>query len=170
MVRVTDKFNMVLNRWELTSQRNALLDGITLPRAAATAARKPEYFEPLVQTLYLEQVCKSRRSIAPEGRGQMTGAAKVLRGIILRHALYPYLRQTCPKLSDSIANFGRWQWFHEVYGMTETGRLAAALPHDSDEAPDTPSKGICPRSEEPSRFASKVNLIKLRTMVARCKR
>ena len=73
------------------------------------------------------------------------------------------------KLSDSIANFGRWHWFHEVYGVTETGRLAAALPHDSDEDPDAPSKGIGPSSEEPSRFASKVKLTKLCTMVAQGK-
>ena len=61
----------------------------------------------------------------------------------------------------------RWQWFHEVYGMTEIGHPAAALPNDSYEDPDTPSKGICPSSEDPSMFASKVKLIKLCTMVAK---
>ena len=49
--------------------------------------------------------------------------------------------------------------------MTEMGRLVAALPNDSDEDPDTRSKGICPSLEDMSRFASKVKLIKLCTMV-----
>ena len=54
--------------------------------------------------------------------------------------------------------------------MTETGRPgAAALPNDSDEDPDTPSKGICPSSADPSRFASKVKMIKLFTTVAKGK-
>ena len=52
-------------RWEVTFQRNALLDGITMLRAAATAATKPEDFESLVQTLYWEQVCKFRKAMAP---------------------------------------------------------------------------------------------------------
>ena len=51
--------------------------------------------------------------------------------------------------------------------MTEIGRLAAALPNESDEELDTPSKGICPSSEDPSRFASKVSLTKLCTMAAK---
>ena len=56
---------------------------------------------------------------------------------------------------------------HEVYGMAEIGRLAAAMPDDSNEDPDTLSKGICPSSEDPSRFASKAKLIKSCTMVAK---
>ena len=34
-----------------------------------------------------------RGSIAAKGRGHMTDAANVMRGIILRQALYAYLRQ-----------------------------------------------------------------------------
>ena len=49
------------------------------------------------------------------------------------------------------------------------GRLAAALLNDSDEDPDTPSKGVRPSSEDLSRFASSVKLIKLCTMVATIK-
>ena len=62
----------------------------------------------------------------------------------------------------------KWQRFHEVYGVMEIGRIAAPLPHDTREDPGTPSKGICPSSEDPIRFASKVKLIKLCTMVAKC--
>ncbi len=47
----------------------------------------------------------------------MTDATNVLRSITLRQALYACFRQTLPKLSDSIANFGLWEWFHDVYGM-----------------------------------------------------
>ena len=94
--------------WELTCQRNALLDGITLFRVAATAATEPEEFEPLVHTLNWEQVCKFRRSIAPKGRGHMTDTTNVMRGAILRQALYAYLRQISPNHSGSIANFRRW--------------------------------------------------------------
>eukprot|EP00974_Lingulodinium_polyedra_P041796 4013985-Lingulodinium_polyedra.AAC.1 len=35
--KINDKCKQVLNRWELTFQRNALLDGIASFRAAATA-------------------------------------------------------------------------------------------------------------------------------------
>ena len=104
--KLTDKRNAVLSTSELIFKRNALLDGITLLRAAATAATKPEEFESFVQTtLNWEQVCKLRRSIAPNGRGHMAA----------RHHTQPSI--TCileadfPKLSDSIANFGRWEWF-----------------------------------------------------------
>ena len=97
----------------------------------------------------------------------MVDTTNVMRGIILRQAFYAYLKQIFPKLSDSIANLGRWQWFHEVYGTTGKRQLDASLTHDSDEDPDTPSKGICPSSEDPSRFASKVKLTKLCTMVAK---
>ena len=96
----------------------------------------------------------------PHGRGHMTTATNVMRGMLLRQSLYAYLKHIFSKLSDSIANFGRWEWFHDVYGTSEAGRLAAALPNDSDEDPDTPSEGICPSSEEPSRVASKAKLIK----------
>ena len=94
---------------ELTFQRNALLDGITKLRAAATAATKPEEFELLVQTLYWRQVREPRRSIALEGRGHRTDATNVMRGIIRRQALYAYLRQLFPDLSDFIAKFWRWE-------------------------------------------------------------
>ena len=57
--KLVDTFKTVLNMWELTFHRNALLDGITLLRAAATAATNPEEFEPCVQTWYSEQVCNS---------------------------------------------------------------------------------------------------------------
>ena len=96
-------------------------------------------------------------------------AVNMMRGIILCQAFYAHLRQIFPKLSDSIANLGRWQWFQEFYGMTETGQLTAALPNCSDEDPDTPSKGICPSLAKPSRFASKVRLFKLCTMAAKGK-
>ena len=42
--------------------------------------------------------------------------------------------------------------------MTETGKL---------EDPETPGKGLCPSSRDPSRFASKEKLVKLCTMVAK---
>jgi hypothetical protein len=59
---------------------DALLDDITLIRAAATAAAatKPKNIESLVQTLYWEQVCKLRRSIAPKERGHMTDATNAI--------------------------------------------------------------------------------------------
>ena len=76
-----------------------------------------EQIESLVQTWYCEQVRKLRISIAPKGRGHMTDATSVMRGIVLRQAFYAHLWQTLPKLSDSIANSGLWEWFHEVYGM-----------------------------------------------------
>eukprot|EP00974_Lingulodinium_polyedra_P029548 2846857-Lingulodinium_polyedra.AAC.1 len=64
-----------------------------------------------------------------------------MRGILLRHALYQYLRQIVPKLSDAIDTFGKWQWYQHEYGVTETGNLTTELQNDSDEDPDTPSKG-----------------------------
>ena len=66
-----------------------------------------------------------------------------------------------------IKNFGTWKWFQDEYNMTETGRLEGALPNDSDEDPETPGKGLCPSSRDPSRFASKEKLVKLCTMVAK---
>ena len=77
------------------------------------------------------------------------------------------LEADLPQLSDSMANFGRWQWFHEVYGMTETGRLAATLPNHSGDDPDAPSKGACPSSERSEPVASDAKWIKLRTMLAK---
>eukprot|EP00974_Lingulodinium_polyedra_P002661 249879-Lingulodinium_polyedra.AAC.1 len=82
-----------------------------------------------------------------------------MRGILLRQSCYAYLRQIFPKLTDSIQNFGTWQWFREEYGMSETGQLAAAtLPHDSDEDPDAPGKGVCSSPKDRSGFASKEKL------------
>ena len=167
--KINDKSKQLLSRWELAFQRNTLLDGITLLRAAATASGNAEEFELIVQMLYFEQVCKLRRSIAPKGRGHMTDATNAMRGIILRQALYAYLRQIFPKLADSISQFGSWKWFHEEYGMSETGQLKQELPNDSDDDPDTPGKGMCPSSEDPSRFASKAKLTKLCHLVAKGK-
>ena len=80
-----------------------------------------------MQTLCWQQARKLRRSIAPKGRGHMTDATNVMPIIVLRQVLYAYLNQIFPKLSDSIANFDRREWLHEVYGMTETGRLNGSL-------------------------------------------
>ena len=96
----------------------------------------------------------------------MTDATNVMRGILLRQALYAYLRHIFPKLADSISQFGHWKWFSEEYGMSETGRLKTDLPNNSTKDPDSPGNGIHPSSEDPSRFASKAKLTKLCTMVA----
>ena len=166
--KINDSCKKILGRWELAFQRNCLLDGITLLRAAAAACQTPEEFQILVQTLFWEQTCKLRRSIAPKGRGHATDATNAMRGILLRQALYAYCRQIFPKLADSIATLGTWEWFQAEYGMTETGHLPQALPNDSDEDPDTPGKGVCPSpSKDPSRFASKDKLTKFCTMVAK---
>ena len=117
--------------------------------------------------LYFEQACKLRRHIAPKGRGHATDATNVMRGILLRQHLYAYLKQIFPKLAESIENFGTWKWFQDEYNITETGKLEGALPNDSDEDPETPGKGLCPSSRDPSRFASKEKLVKLCTMVAK---
>ena len=165
--KINDKCKQVLNRWEVTFQRNILLDGITLFRAAATACNTDQEFLLLIETLYFEQVCKLRRSIAPKGRGHATDATHAMRGILLRHALYQYLRQIFPKLSDAIEYFGKWQWYQQEYGMSETGHLTTELQNDSDDDPDTPGKIVRPSSEDPSRFASKQKLIRLCTAVAK---
>eukprot|EP00974_Lingulodinium_polyedra_P096992 9401026-Lingulodinium_polyedra.AAC.1 len=73
-----------------------------------------------------------------------------------------------PKLADSFQNFGAWKWFHDEYGMSETGQLPPeTLPHDSDEDPDAPGKGVCPSPKDPNRFARKEKLLKLCAMMAK---
>ena len=165
--KITEHSKTILSRWELMFQRNTLLDGITLLRAAATATAGPTEFELIVETLYFEQTCKLRRSIAPKGRGHATDATNTMRGIVLRQALYAYLKQTFPKIANAIEHFGTWKWFRDEYGMTETGHMPKTLPDDSDEDPDTPGKGVCSSPHDPSRFASKEKLTKLCTMVAK---
>ena len=91
------KCQTVLSTWELTFQRNALLDGITLLRTAAAAATKPEEFESLVQTLYWEQVYKLRSPSPPRDEATWRTPFRWTRGTILRQALYAYLRQAVPK-------------------------------------------------------------------------
>eukprot|EP00974_Lingulodinium_polyedra_P096966 9397491-Lingulodinium_polyedra.AAC.1 len=85
----------------------------------------------------------------------MTDATNVTQGIILRQTLYGYLKHF-PKLEGSISQFGHWKWYNEEYGMPETGQLGTTVPDDSDKDPDSPCKGTCPSTEEPSRFANKV--------------
>ena len=165
--KISTKSKKILARWELAFQRNTLLDGITLLRSAATACPSQEEFDTLVETLYFEQVCKLRRSIAPKGRGHATDATNTMRGILLRQHFYAYVKQIFPKLAMAIENYGTWRWFHDEYNMTETGRMDKTLPNDSDEDPDTPGKGICPSPKDPSRFASKEKLGKLCQMVAK---
>ena len=167
--KINDSTKKILARWELAFQRNTLLDGITLLRSAATACASPAEFETLVETLFFEQVCKLRRSIAPKGRGHATDATNAMRGILLRHALFSYLKQIFPKLAASIANYGTWEWFRDEYGMTKTGHMKQTMPNDSDEDPDTPSKGLCSSSGDLSRFASKEKLVKLCNMLAKGK-
>ena len=91
----------ILSMWELAFQRNALLDGITLFRAAATAATTPDEFELLAETVFFEQVCQLRRTIAPKGRGHMSDCTAVMRGILLRHAAYAYLKHKFPMARGS---------------------------------------------------------------------
>ena len=159
-----------------------LLDGITLLRAATTICATAEEMSELLETLFFEQVCKLRRCIAPKGRGHATDATNVLRGILLRNALYKYLRTIFPKLQSnkylrtifpklqsSISQYGTWQWFHSEYGMTETGNMPTELPGDSDDDPDEPAQGLCPEPEDASRYASKVKLVSLCMQVAKYK-
>ena len=167
--KISDKCKKLMMRWELSFQRAALLDTITLLRAASTAAATATDFEIIVETLFFEQVCKLRRSIAPKGRGHATDATNVMRGILLRRAFFTYLKQIFPKLADSIQSFGTWTWFHEEYGVTETGHLKQTLPDDTDDDPDEPSKDVCSSSKDPSRFVSKEKLRKLAMNVAKCK-
>lgn len=156
----------IMNRWEVAFQREALLDAFRNLRAAATACPTAAEFATLLETLFYEQTCKMRRSVAPKGRGHDTDATQIFRGIILRHVFFKYLRQIFPRLADSIAEFGTWMWYHRKYGMTETGRLSQELAGDSDDEPDTPAKGLCPEQDEPSRFPSKMKLIKVCEAVA----
>ena len=165
--KMSAKAKKILARWELAFQRSTVLDGITLLRSAATACAGQDEFDTLVETLYFEQVCKLRRSIAPKGRGHATDATNTMRGILLRQHLYAYVKQIFPKLANTIENYGTWKWFRDEYGMTETGKLPNTLPNDSDEDPDTPGKGLCSSPKDPSRFASKEKLVKLCQMVAK---
>ena len=57
----------ILNKWELAFQRGTLVDGITILRSAATAAANPEEMSVLLETLFFEQVCKLRSTVAPRG-------------------------------------------------------------------------------------------------------
>ena len=156
----------IMNRWELAFQRKTLVDGITLLRAAAMACTSPEEMAILLETLFFEQTCKIRKAIAPQGRGHATDATTVFRGILLRHAFFKYCRQIFPKLADSITEHGTWHWYNEKYGMTESGHLPKESLADSDDEPDTPAKGLCPEQDEPTRFASKMKLIKVCDAVA----
>ena len=165
--KIGTKPKKILARWELAFQRETLLDGISLLRSAASACPGQEEFDTLVETLYFEQVCKLRRSLAPKGRGHATDATNCMRGILLRQHFYAYVKQIMPKLAKSIENYGTWMWFRDEYNVTETGQMNNTLPNDSDEDPDTPGKGQCPSPKDPSRFASKEKLGKLCHNVAK---
>jgi len=102
--RLDSKCQEVLDKWELTFQRQTLVDSITVLRAAATACQTPDEMLMLLQTLFWEQTCKLRRSIAPKGRGHATDVVNIFRGILLRGVFLGYLRQIFPCLADAIAS------------------------------------------------------------------
>ena len=150
----------VLSRWELMFQRGTLVDGITMLRAAATAAPTAEDMTELLETLFFEQVCKLRKSTAPKGRGHAADATNLFRGILLRRALFHYLRQIFPMLAVYIEMYGQFEWFQRTYKMTRTGHTPQdAVDSDKEDEP----------AEDPSQFQSKVKLINLCEMLARGK-
>ena len=58
----------VMNRWELSFGRHALVDNMNTLRSASTSAQTPAEMKALLETLYWEQVCRLRRSVTPKGR------------------------------------------------------------------------------------------------------
>jgi len=161
--KLDSKCQQVLDKWELTFQRQTLVDTITVLRAAATACQTPDEMLMLLQTLFWEQTCKLRRSIAPKGRGHATDVVNIFRGILLRGVFLGYLRQIFPCLTDAIAEHGTWKFYNLRYGMTEGGLVSKEHAADSDDEPETPAKGVCPEQEVEgeSRFSSKTKLVRL---------
>ena len=86
--------------------RGTLVDGITALRSAATASTTSEEMSELLETLFYEQACKLRKSVATKGRGHASDITNTFRGILLRQALFKYLRTIFPKLEETIENYG----------------------------------------------------------------
>ena len=156
----------ILTRWELVFLRGTLVDGIMALRSAATASATSEEMSVLLETLFYEQACKLRKSIAPKGRSHTADITNTFRGILLRQALLKYLRQIFPKLEEAIENYGRWEWFNETFKVTRTGQLPESLP-DEEDAEGDPAEGVHSRQEEQSRFERKVKLLRLCDNLAR---
>jgi len=148
----------VLSRWDLVFQRGTLVDGVTILRAAATAAPTAEDMTELLETLFFEQVCKLRKSTAPKGRGHAADATNLFRGILLRRALFHYLRQIFPRLATHIEMYGQFEWYQRTYKITRTRQMPKDV-IDSDREDEL--------AEDPSQFQSKVKLINLCEMLAR---
>ena len=92
-VGVNAKGRRVLNKLELAFQRNTLVETITLPRAAASAAPTEEDMASLLENVYFEQTCKVRKTIAPRGHGHDKERTHIVKEILLRLQFYQYLKQ-----------------------------------------------------------------------------
>ena len=156
----------ILTRWELVFLRGTLVDGITALQSATTASATSEDMSVLLETLFYEQACKLRKSIAAKGRSHTADITNTFRGILLRQALFKYLRQIFPKLEEAIENYGRWEWFNETFKVTRTGQLPESSPAEEDGEGDA-AEDLCSRQDEPSRFESKVKLLRFCDHLAR---
>ena len=149
--KIDSKGKAILTRWELVFLRGTLVDGSTALRSAATASATSEEMSVLLETLFYEQACKLRKSVAAKSRSHTADITNMFRGILLRQALYKYLRQIFPKLEDAIENYGRWEWFNETFKVTRTGHLPESSPAEEDDEGDA-AEGLCSRQGQPSRF------------------
>ena len=106
----------LLDRWEFLEQRNSLVDGITMLRAAVQVASSDEDLVFLLRTLFLEQRAGMRKPMASESalaqaksRGRTNSnetrtPTNIMKSILVRRNVYWHLIAVFPKFSAEIEN------------------------------------------------------------------
>ena len=157
----------IMMRWEFHFRRDTLVDSISVLRACVAAAPTTEELTYLLETLFYEQVCKMRHTFKHRTR-QGGDVVHVMRGILLRLALYRYCRQAFPKHEDSTKVFGTWEWFNMKYGMTVHGKIPDKEAHKDQDEDEVQDEEMGEQAEPgvSTRYASKTALLDLLNAVA----
>ena len=104
-------------QWEYHEGRNALIDGISVLRAATGAATTEEDRYYLLFTLFMEQRCKLRTSFKGE-----RDLLWLFHGILIRRTLLGHVSALCPNFADQLQALHGPAFYLNTYGFNELGK------------------------------------------------
>lgn len=153
----SDAIGRLMMKWEFQFKRAVLVDGIMILRAVLSATTTDAELLALLQCLFHEQVCRVRPQLPVKGRMGFD-AVSIARGLCLRQTFIQYLKQSYSHHASAIDKYGTWRYYEDMFGMTESGTLATAIPDDPVDAPVDLEQ---PDASTLTKFPSKASLIKL---------
>ena len=165
----TASIQTLIERWEFTEKREALIDGINMLRAVC--AHSLSDVELLLHTMFLEQRANLRTAKSAKSHGH--SLAHMTKGLLIRARFYKHLALSYPEFAGDLTQFVDLTCFKTYFGIDAYGRIDAGFKRDDgsddggDDADWDPAE--MEQAGEVSSYKSRPMLLSLAKKMLECK-